>query len=70
MDFYKGEITALLGHNGAGKTTLMSILTGIMSQNGLCVWKLKELLFSVWLYTELICDRCHQPNGRNSIYKW
>lgn len=28
MDFYKGEITALLGHNGAGKTTTMSILTG------------------------------------------
>ncbi|KMQ83000.1 atp-binding cassette sub-family a member 3, partial [Lasius niger] len=29
VDFYKGQITALLGHNGAGKTTLMSILTGI-----------------------------------------
>lgn len=28
VDFYKGQITALLGHNGAGKTTLMSILTG------------------------------------------
>ncbi|XP_011141339.1 ATP-binding cassette sub-family A member 1 [Harpegnathos saltator] len=32
VDFYKGEITALLGHNGAGKTTLMSILTGVTSQ--------------------------------------
>jgi ABC-type multidrug transport system ATPase subunit len=28
VDFYKGQITALLGHNGAGKTTMMSILTG------------------------------------------
>lgn len=28
LDFYKGQITALLGHNGAGKTTLMSIITG------------------------------------------
>ncbi|XP_014485767.1 PREDICTED: ATP-binding cassette sub-family A member 1-like [Dinoponera quadriceps] len=32
VDFYKGEITALLGHNGAGKTTLMSILTGVTDQ--------------------------------------
>ncbi|XP_008203603.1 phospholipid-transporting ATPase ABCA1 isoform X2 [Nasonia vitripennis] len=31
VDFYKGQITALLGHNGAGKTTLMSILTGMIS---------------------------------------
>ncbi|XP_011705159.1 PREDICTED: ATP-binding cassette sub-family A member 3-like, partial [Wasmannia auropunctata] len=31
VDFYKGQITALLGHNGAGKTTLMSILTGVTS---------------------------------------
>ncbi|XP_012272935.1 ATP-binding cassette sub-family A member 1 [Orussus abietinus] len=29
LDFYKGQISALLGHNGAGKTTLMSILTGM-----------------------------------------
>lgn len=28
IDFYEGQITALLGHNGAGKTTTMSILTG------------------------------------------
>ncbi|EZA61865.1 hypothetical protein DMN91_006090 [Ooceraea biroi] len=33
VDFYKGQITALLGHNGAGKTTLMSILTGVISQS-------------------------------------
>ncbi|XP_039306572.1 retinal-specific phospholipid-transporting ATPase ABCA4 [Solenopsis invicta] len=32
VDFYKGQITALLGHNGAGKTTLMSILTGVISE--------------------------------------
>ncbi|XP_008203624.1 retinal-specific phospholipid-transporting ATPase ABCA4-like [Nasonia vitripennis] len=31
IDFYKGQITSLLGHNGAGKTTMMSILTGMMS---------------------------------------
>lgn len=29
IDFYEGQITALLGHNGAGKTTTMSILTGM-----------------------------------------
>ncbi|KAI4504278.1 hypothetical protein M0802_000749 [Mischocyttarus mexicanus] len=32
MDFYKGQITALLGHNGAGKTTLMSIITGVTTE--------------------------------------
>ncbi|KAJ8686327.1 hypothetical protein QAD02_022121, partial [Eretmocerus hayati] len=31
VDFYKGQITALLGHNGAGKTTMMSILSGMTS---------------------------------------
>lgn len=31
IDFYKGQITSLLGHNGAGKTTMMSILTGMKS---------------------------------------
>ncbi|XP_033219462.1 retinal-specific phospholipid-transporting ATPase ABCA4-like isoform X2 [Belonocnema kinseyi] len=31
LDFYKGQITTLLGHNGAGKTTMMSILTGLLS---------------------------------------
>ncbi|XP_011306963.1 retinal-specific ATP-binding cassette transporter [Fopius arisanus] len=29
MDFYKSQITVLLGHNGAGKTTMMSILSGL-----------------------------------------
>ena len=29
MDFYPGEIHALLGDNGAGKTTLIKILSGI-----------------------------------------
>ncbi|KAK2576776.1 hypothetical protein KPH14_005420 [Odynerus spinipes] len=32
VDFYKGQITALLGHNGAGKTTLMSIITGVRNE--------------------------------------
>lgn len=29
LNFYEGQITALLGHNGAGKTTVMSVLTGL-----------------------------------------
>ena len=29
LNFYEGEITALLGHNGAGKTTTISMLTGL-----------------------------------------
>ncbi|XP_034513255.1 phospholipid-transporting ATPase ABCA7 [Ailuropoda melanoleuca] len=29
LDFYQGQITALLGHNGAGKTTTLSILSGL-----------------------------------------
>ena len=29
LKFYKGQITALLGHNGAGKTTTISIMTGL-----------------------------------------
>ncbi|XP_058807201.1 ATP-binding cassette sub-family A member 17-like [Phymastichus coffea] len=33
VDFYKGQITALLGHNGAGKTTMMSILSGMISSS-------------------------------------
>lgn len=28
INFYHGEISALLGHNGAGKTTIFSIITG------------------------------------------
>lgn len=30
MNFYSGQITALLGHNGAGKTTTISMLTGML----------------------------------------
>ncbi|XP_069053189.1 uncharacterized protein abca12 isoform X2 [Lepisosteus oculatus] len=29
LQFYEGQVTALLGHNGAGKTTTMSLLTGL-----------------------------------------
>ena len=29
INFYAGEISALLGHNGAGKTTTFSIITGL-----------------------------------------
>jgi ATP-binding cassette subfamily A (ABC1) protein 3 len=29
LQFFSGQISALLGHNGAGKTTLISMLTGI-----------------------------------------
>ncbi|XP_064594630.1 uncharacterized protein LOC135461452 [Liolophura sinensis] len=29
-DFYKGQITSLLGHNGAGKTTTINMLTGVI----------------------------------------
>lgn len=30
LDFYKGEIFALLGHNGAGKTTAIGCITGVV----------------------------------------
>ncbi|KAF7990337.1 hypothetical protein HCN44_000142 [Aphidius gifuensis] len=45
MDFYHGEITALLGHNGAGKTTMMSILSGLIeSSNGVVIINGKNIL--------------------------
>ena len=31
---HRGQITALLGHNGAGKTTTISVLTGMINQDG------------------------------------
>jgi len=31
LNFYSGQITALLGHNGAGKTTTISMLTGMLT---------------------------------------
>ncbi|XP_073910595.1 phospholipid-transporting ATPase ABCA7 isoform X3 [Castor canadensis] len=34
LDFYKGHITAFLGHNGAGKTTTLSILSGLFPPTG------------------------------------
>jgi ribose transport system ATP-binding protein len=33
MDFYKGEVVALLGENGAGKSTLMKILSGAYTRD-------------------------------------
>ncbi|CAF5210430.1 unnamed protein product [Rotaria magnacalcarata] len=30
VDFYEGEVCALLGHNGAGKTTITFVLVGMM----------------------------------------
>ncbi|KAK6624522.1 hypothetical protein RUM44_011381 [Polyplax serrata] len=30
IDFYRGEISALLGHNGAGKTTMFSMISGLI----------------------------------------
>lgn len=38
INFYGGEITALLGINGCGKTTLFKILTGIYETNGLITY--------------------------------
>lgn len=29
LNFFEGQITALLGHNGAGKSTTINVLTGI-----------------------------------------
>ena len=31
LDFYKGEIHALIGENGSGKSTFTNMLTGIIS---------------------------------------
>jgi ABC-type multidrug transport system ATPase subunit len=31
LEFFEGQIFALLGHNGAGKTTTLSMLTGILN---------------------------------------
>ncbi|KAJ3268832.1 hypothetical protein HDU76_011363, partial [Blyttiomyces sp. JEL0837] len=33
LNFYQGEIFALLGHNGAGKSTLFSMLTGVLGMS-------------------------------------
>lgn len=44
MDFYKGEVAALMGENGAGKSTLMKILSGAyMRDSGEIVLDKKEL---------------------------
>jgi ABC-type multidrug transport system ATPase subunit len=33
LEFYEGEISALLGHNGAGKSTLLSLICGAQRVN-------------------------------------
>ena len=34
LDFYRGEIHALIGENGSGKSTFTSMLTGIYEKGG------------------------------------
>lgn len=34
VDFFPGEVHAILGENGAGKSTLMNIITGVLQPNG------------------------------------
>ncbi len=34
IDFYPGEVHAIVGENGAGKSTLMKIIAGVYKQNG------------------------------------
>lgn len=66
MDFYKGQITALLGHNGAGKTTLMSILTGII----LCHEMILNENVILWgVFIVFIFNRCDKRNRRKSLHK-
>jgi ATP-binding cassette subfamily A (ABC1) protein 3 len=38
LDFFKNQITCLLGHNGAGKTTTINVMTGLtMPTSGNCL---------------------------------
>jgi len=34
MDFYRGEVHAIMGENGAGKSTLINVLTGSLTLDG------------------------------------
>lgn len=38
LNFYAGEITALVGPNGAGKSTLLKVINGLETPNGGKVW--------------------------------
>ncbi|POZ93404.1 sugar ABC transporter ATP-binding protein [Petrotoga halophila] len=43
IDFYPGEVHAIVGENGAGKSTLMKIIAGVYKQNaGKIIFKGKE----------------------------
>lgn len=47
IDFYKGEIHAIMGENGAGKSTLMKILFGLQKQDtGEIIYKGEAVSFS------------------------
>ena len=48
IDFYPGEVHALLGENGAGKSTLIKILSGVYTpSDGKVLFEGKEVHFSV-----------------------
>ncbi len=34
LDFYRGEVTAIVGDNGAGKSTLIKVISGVLSPDG------------------------------------
>lgn len=46
IDFYEGEVHALIGENGAGKSTLMNLLFGVFTQDkGKIIIKDQEVVF-------------------------
>ncbi len=46
MDFYPGEVTALIGENGSGKSSLMKIISGLLSpDSGKILWNGEKIKF-------------------------